>query len=412
MPDIETIMYVVLALVLLALAALFLGRIGLVTAKKLRKQRTERDAPAKIATLEAERDQLRAEHAMLSRKLEMRLDDLKTKLAEQTAEVSRNRNRIDHMVKQVEKREQILAERDAQIATFHEQIGPLEEELENRTQSVQELKQQFSDAEATIATLRDEITALEGKNSFKDSQIKALRDELDGMPDVPEFSAQAAEAHNRVEKRIAELTALSARIEQQRAALGADQPKTKSKSKSARKTKPKARPGRKAAAKSSKAKATDTADVDKQVDEDAPKTQTGRKRKPSVRKTASRKAPAKKGGGRMSSTDTPAPKLSVVGKINSELEAKIDSAEQESRDLQSELAKLDDIWTEKLDELQKAAGRGTKAHEIISDNVNGKSDGKGEDDDGNEETEPSGRSFQNVISLAARIRALQRKTAD
>ena len=95
MSQIETIMLVTLGFAVAALIALFLGRMIWSYALGLGKRRMQRSAPASMAELQADRDRLRAEYAMLARKLELRLDDLKTRLAEQTAEVSRNRNRID-----------------------------------------------------------------------------------------------------------------------------------------------------------------------------------------------------------------------------------------------------------------------------------------------------------------------------
>ena len=87
-----------------------------------------------------------------------------------------------------------------------------------------------------------------------------------------------------------------------------------------------------------------------------------------------------------------------------------------SHDLQAELSKLDEVWTEKLAELQKVAGNRVNGESDSSPDVNVSSgidsnaDTTSEDDADSNDNAP--RSFQNVISLAARIRALQRKTAD
>ncbi len=156
MSQIETIMLVTLGFVVAALLALFLGRLIWSFAVTLGKRRTERSAPATIAALKAERDQLRAEYAMLSRKLELRLDDLKTRLAEQTAEVSRNRNRVDHLIKEIEKRDTTVTERDDQIEQLNKHIEPMKIELATRTQAAKHLKQQLRYREVELSSLSDD----------------------------------------------------------------------------------------------------------------------------------------------------------------------------------------------------------------------------------------------------------------
>ena len=53
-----------------------------------------RKVPSTIRNLQAERDGLKAEKAMMASKLDSTLADMKLRLAEQMAEVSRNRNRL------------------------------------------------------------------------------------------------------------------------------------------------------------------------------------------------------------------------------------------------------------------------------------------------------------------------------
>ena len=154
MSQIETIMLVALGFAVAALIALFLGRIAWVFALSLGKKRMQRSTPTTIAELQSDRDRLRAEYAMLSRKLELRLQDLKTRLAEQMAEVARSRNRIDTLITEVEKREQLVAARDEEIATLRLQLSPFENELASRTHSIQQLKEMIRDRDEDIDAMR------------------------------------------------------------------------------------------------------------------------------------------------------------------------------------------------------------------------------------------------------------------
>ena len=115
MSQIETIMLVALGFAIAALIALFLSRFFWAVALRLGNKRLLRSTPTTIAELRADRDRLRAEYAMLSRKLQLKMDNIKTRLAEQMAEVTRNRNRIDHLIVEVRTRDAMLADREAEI---------------------------------------------------------------------------------------------------------------------------------------------------------------------------------------------------------------------------------------------------------------------------------------------------------
>lgn len=215
-------MLVTLGFVVAALLALFLGRLIWSYAVTLGKHRTERSAPATIAALQAERDQLRAESAMLSRKLELRLDDLKTRLAEQTAEVSRNRNRIDHLIKEVEKRNAAITEREEQIEQLNRHIEPLEIELATRTQAMQQLKEQLRDRDDDLSSVTSGHSHLEVQIAERDQEIANLRDELANREAKhKEIAVEAQSAQERLQGQISELTSLSQQIEQQRSDMSA-----------------------------------------------------------------------------------------------------------------------------------------------------------------------------------------------
>ena len=219
MSQIETIMLVTLGFVVAALVALFFGRIIWSYAVTLGKRRTERSAPATIAGLQAERDQLRAEHAMLSRKLELRLEDLKTRLAEQTAEVSRNRNRIDHLITEVETRNATIAERDNEIEQLNRNFEPLETELATRTQIVQQLKEQLRDRDDEVMSLRHEFNEIASQAADRDREIALLRNELTNRPRHEDIRSEAQSASQRLKKQIEELSGLSRQISTQRSEI-------------------------------------------------------------------------------------------------------------------------------------------------------------------------------------------------
>ena len=91
----ETLMLVALGFALGMFLALLFGRLVWHMAVRVGSRRMQRQIPSNLVEMQAERDRLRAECAMLTRKLEIRSEDLKSQLVEQTAELTRERNRND-----------------------------------------------------------------------------------------------------------------------------------------------------------------------------------------------------------------------------------------------------------------------------------------------------------------------------
>ena len=206
MSQIETIMLIVLGFAVALLIAMFLGKLLWGQAIGLGKRRSRRDDPVTIAALQADKDRLRAERAMLERKLELRLGDLKTRLAEQAAEVSRNRNRVERLTDEITERDNTIAKGNKENINLKEQMVPLEKELVKRTHAAQKLKEEIRE--------RDEIV------QQKTSLIDNLKDQLDTALASNAIVGQAdLSAKDRLTQRIDELTDLSSQIEQQRIQL-------------------------------------------------------------------------------------------------------------------------------------------------------------------------------------------------
>lgn len=212
MSQIEIVMSVALGFAAALLVALLVGRLIWSYAVRLGRRRIERSGPAAMQELQADRDRLRAEYAMLSRRLEMRLDDLKTRLAEQTAEVSRHRNRIDQLAADLKAKEDLVAQREAEIHQLKEQIEPLEAELATRTQALQQAKEQLREREQAESELDRELAemragALDRQRQLAGGEFQFGHVRAEG--DVPG-------SHDRVRSRIEELSALARQIETQR----------------------------------------------------------------------------------------------------------------------------------------------------------------------------------------------------
>jgi chromosome segregation ATPase len=211
-------MLIALGFALGTLLALLFGRLVWHAAVRVGSRRMQRQIPSTLVEMQAERDRLRAECAMLTRKLEIRSEDLKAQLVEQNAELTRERNRNDIALEEIQKREAALAEREQRIGNSHEQTSLLESELATRTNALHDAQSRLQESLDAITRLKHELANLTNALADRDTRIAELQHHLSEQP-IRIESAMRQEQLNtadKLERRIEELTALSREIAEQR----------------------------------------------------------------------------------------------------------------------------------------------------------------------------------------------------
>jgi chromosome segregation ATPase len=163
MPQLETILWFGLGFALASLIALFLGRSAWRSGVRLGARRMQRKVPGTVSELQTERDSMRAENAMMARKLEVRMGEMKAKLAEQAAEVSRHRNRIEILAADLGRRDKADASFKAEIARLEEQIANYDGVISQRTDSVSLSLEKLQAKDREISQQADEIAALKSR---------------------------------------------------------------------------------------------------------------------------------------------------------------------------------------------------------------------------------------------------------
>src|SRR6202049_1793809 len=119
---IEPIMYVGLGFFAASLVALAIIPFIHARAVRLTMRRLEAATPLSMAEIQADKDQLRAEFAMSTRRLEMSVDQLKTKTTSQLAELGKKTDTINRL--KIE-----LGEKSAGIYTMEAREKAMREQL-------------------------------------------------------------------------------------------------------------------------------------------------------------------------------------------------------------------------------------------------------------------------------------------
>lgn len=205
-------MLVALGFVLASLLALMLTPLLWRRAVRLTTRRVEGTTPISMADIQADKDQLRAEFAISTRRLEMRVDELKEKLSGQSIEIARGNDNIATVTAERDDLSEQLKERDEALVAVKEKLLRAEEEGAGYLKS-------FKDASNEIRHLRTQLGELETRHNDveliadeRKIEIAALKtaiaghlDEIDGlkraMGEAEEGAAQRLQA---AEKEAAE----------------------------------------------------------------------------------------------------------------------------------------------------------------------------------------------------------------
>ena len=157
---VENIMYFALGLLIAGLVALMIMPAIWRRAVRLTKKRIEAATPMTMAEFRADKDQLRAEFALSTRRLEMNVEQLRRRLAEQVGDI--NRKKIDVAQLKTERDQHLLAVRELEEREGELRTRLLELEKET-TDLTQRLRMRDRDYSRKVTELEAAREALHGK---------------------------------------------------------------------------------------------------------------------------------------------------------------------------------------------------------------------------------------------------------
>ena len=205
-------MLVALGFVLCALVVLLFGRTIWNIAVRLGASRNAKEIPVAMLELQADRDRLRVEHAMMARKLELRVQDIKMRMTEQMAEVSRSRNRVQTLVQDIAAKNEIIATRDQEITGLTAEITTYKADLVSCTESIKHLTAANNtlqeDNRKLTSKLAEVQSALKLAESAESKWAQQLATGTSPNP-VSTTSFKETTTEDRIKQRIDELTNLS-----------------------------------------------------------------------------------------------------------------------------------------------------------------------------------------------------------
>jgi chromosome segregation ATPase len=196
---IEPIMYLGIGFLLASLIGLVLVPLVHNRATRLTMKRLEAATPVSMVEIQADKDQLRAEFAMSTRRLEMSVEQLKARTTGQLSELGKKTDAINRLKTDLGEKSAALLAMEARETALREQIRASEEELAVKTTTMHETARTLSDKEAELAKL---TAALGEREHLTDSQrveIVALRTQTEALKtQVDRAETEIGEAQDRL----------------------------------------------------------------------------------------------------------------------------------------------------------------------------------------------------------------------
>src|SRR5882724_13616314 len=145
---IEPIMFIGIGFLVAGL--LVIGFIPMVHARAVRltQRRLEAMTPMSMAEIHADKDQLRAEFAMSTRRLEMSVDQMKAKTSSQLAEIGKKSEAVGRLRLELGEKAAALLAVEAREKTLADDLQSAQTALAARTEALQAAEQKLADIAA------------------------------------------------------------------------------------------------------------------------------------------------------------------------------------------------------------------------------------------------------------------------
>ena len=194
----------------------------------LTRRRIEASIPLSQSEIQADKDRLRAEFAMATRRLEINFKNFREKSAAQIVEINRNREELKQLMVERSERHEALAKLEAQAGGIRAELRKREDELQiltgkleqaenllqQRDTEIEKLGRMYEDASFSATNRQMDIVTRESEIEKLNNEIATLRSE---RRDFDRRNREASAEHRGAEEALKaeqeRVLALEARIE-------------------------------------------------------------------------------------------------------------------------------------------------------------------------------------------------------
>jgi len=196
---IEPIMFFVLGFLAASVLGLVIMPFVHARAVRLTARRLEAATPLSMAEIQADKDQLRAEFAMSTRRLETAVDQLKTRSSGQLAELGKKTDAINRLKIEVGEKTATIFALEAREKALREQLHSTEEELTIKTNALREAERSLADRQAEFAKLTADFDEQSILAAGQRIEIATLKTQVDNLTvQVADLGKEVKETESRL----------------------------------------------------------------------------------------------------------------------------------------------------------------------------------------------------------------------
>ncbi len=198
---IEPIMYFGIGFLFASLLGLVLITLVHNRAVRLTIRRLEAATPLSMAEIQADKDQLRAEFAMSTRRLEISVEQLKARTTSQLAELGKKTEAINRLKSELSDKASTIFALEAREKSLRDQTRTTEDEVAARTHALRDAARTLSDKEAELAKLTSELGERTFLSDGQRVEIVSLRTQVDALKSqIERFERELMETTDRLER--------------------------------------------------------------------------------------------------------------------------------------------------------------------------------------------------------------------
>jgi chromosome segregation ATPase len=218
---IESVMYFGIGFLVAALLGLLFVPLVHNRAVRLTMKRLEASTPLSIAEIRADKDQLRAEFAMTTRRLEMSVDKLKAKTTTQLAELGKKTDAINQLKKELGEKTAAIFALETRDKTLRDQLRATEEEFQIKSSALREAERQLADKEAELTKLLGDLGERSLVADSQRTEISGLHVQVEALKhSVADYERAVAETEQRLARERVDAEAAAKELAGARGRLG------------------------------------------------------------------------------------------------------------------------------------------------------------------------------------------------
>jgi chromosome segregation ATPase len=187
-------------------------------AVRLTMRRLEAATPLSMAEIQADKDQLRAEFAMSTRRLELSVEQMKAKTTSQLAELGKKTDAINRLKVDLGEKTAAIFSLEAREKSLKDQLHATESEHSVKIGALREAERMLHEKQAELAKLASDLDERSATADSQRVETTALRTQVDALKErVTGHEREAHEVGDRLSRERKDAAAATTELNEERA---------------------------------------------------------------------------------------------------------------------------------------------------------------------------------------------------